>query len=783
MRAPSSRFWLPVLVATVAIVGTAVPTMSRADVLGIAAQTTYKEYWVPHSQFTGGCLGDEKAAGSFYIEPGRLPDYPSGYSCVKTVDLSIPDDVSNAAKAELYLDLWRAGRGTTDLARFQINGGTVRRTYRGADWSRTPFIGTIPLSELRQGTNSLTFSSSSGAYHIHDIMVRVTYDPTHPLSGPGDVTPPTGALTAVSAAGQTYDPAAGGTLNVDDDTVTLTANASGASRVEFHAYYDGYDEDVDGSFVGWHNRYRNRKNPGALGVIDHIATDTIAPYTATWTLPQVPNQTGVRFKIRVVDAAGNVTDAAGGASAPFTLTRSHDTAVFTIPGFKDGILWHDGLFPADKSYTLPLPSDFDPSHVDRAYLLGSFWNNPYIAINGNPRFAAFDTASGEDTWASSERSLTPTWLKPGNNTITYSHRGGFGEFIEKPGPMLVLHYKDGAGGGSGGATAPTISQPPADQTVTAGETATFTVAANGTAPLTYQWQRDGTNIVGANSASYTTPVTTLADSGVAYRVRVSNSAGAVTSATATLTVEASPSPPGTPPAGGPWFDTRWELRVPIDASAAGAARSDHPAGVVIDFPTLLREAGMSGTVSVDRLRLRRGRQRRQRRRPRRPVPVRSGRLGSDPGDADLAADGQHARRPDPALRPVCDDGQRRAHQHDQLTGDVGRQRDRCRAGRLPHHHPDRHLVLPEGRRWVLLARRHRRQRLDLLLSRGGFTRRRRVPRHPATSATSSATPATPAPAVPRRASKAAARCASASSPNAATASGPAAGISTPATRR
>ncbi len=426
-----------------------VPSVSRADVLGIGSPTTYKEYWVPHSQFTGGCLGDQKSAGSFYIEPGWLPDYPAGYSCVKTVTLSIPDNVSGAAKAEIYLDLWRAGRDTTDLARFQINGGTVRRTYRGADWSRTPFIGEIPLSELRQGDNTLTFSSSSGAYHIHDVMVRVTTDATHPIAGPGDLTPPTGALTSIAAGGRSYDPAAGGTLNVDDDTVTLTATAAGAARVEFHASYAGYDEDVDGTFVGWHNRYRNTLNPGPNGVIDHIATDTTAPYSATWTLPEVANQTGVKFKIRVVDAAGNVVDAPGGPSAPFTLTRTHDTSVHTIPGFADNILWGgDGRFPATRTYTLTLPTGFDPASIERAYLLGSFWRNPTIAINANPAFPAF--TSSEDSWSLSVRTVPAGQLKPGKNTITYGHNGGYGEFIEKPGPMLLLHYKNGTSGGGGG---------------------------------------------------------------------------------------------------------------------------------------------------------------------------------------------------------------------------------------------------------------------------------------------------------------------------------------------
>src|SRR6185312_14404502 len=86
------------------------------------------------------------------------------------------------------------------------------------------------------------------------------------------------------------------------------------------------------------------------------------------------------------------------------------------------------------------------------------------------------------------------------------------------------------------ATAPTISSQPTNQTVVAGQTATFSVTASGTGPLTYQWKKSGTAISGATSASYTTAATTSADNGASFTVAVSNSAGSVTSSAASLTV-------------------------------------------------------------------------------------------------------------------------------------------------------------------------------------------------------------------------------------------------------
>lgn len=89
---------------------------------------------------------------------------------------------------------------------------------------------------------------------------------------------------------------------------------------------------------------------------------------------------------------------------------------------------------------------------------------------------------------------------------------------------------------------PLITVEPANQSVTVGATATFTVTAAGTAPLSYQWQKASTSISGATSSTYTTPATALTDNGSQYDVVVSNSLGNATSTLATLTVTTTPAP-------------------------------------------------------------------------------------------------------------------------------------------------------------------------------------------------------------------------------------------------
>jgi hypothetical protein len=90
-------------------------------------------------------------------------------------------------------------------------------------------------------------------------------------------------------------------------------------------------------------------------------------------------------------------------------------------------------------------------------------------------------------------------------------------------------------GGSSGMP-PTITTQPQNQTVAQGSSATFTVMATGTSPLSYQWMENGMTISGATSASYTTPPTTPADNNAQFSVVVSNGTGSVTSNSATLRV-------------------------------------------------------------------------------------------------------------------------------------------------------------------------------------------------------------------------------------------------------
>jgi glucose/arabinose dehydrogenase len=92
-------------------------------------------------------------------------------------------------------------------------------------------------------------------------------------------------------------------------------------------------------------------------------------------------------------------------------------------------------------------------------------------------------------------------------------------------------------------SSPVITTQPTSQLVSVGYSATFSVAASGPSPYSYQWMRNGVNITNATASSYKF-ATTLADNGAQFRVRVSNAFGNTLSNVASLSVTSDKPPLG-----------------------------------------------------------------------------------------------------------------------------------------------------------------------------------------------------------------------------------------------
>jgi len=127
---------------------------------------------------------------------------------------------------------------------------------------------------------------------------------------------------------------------------------------------------------------------------------------------------------------------------------------------------------------------------------------------------------------------TANWLNvPAADDATFQAvvSNSAGSVVSSAAPLLVKPLQ----------ADPLITAQPADQSVTAGQPASFTVSAAGATPLSYQWKKNGVNIAGARSDTLDIPAAITADDGAAFSVAI----GSVTSTRAILRV--------TPAAGAP----------------------------------------------------------------------------------------------------------------------------------------------------------------------------------------------------------------------------------------
>lgn len=152
-------------------------------------------------------------------------------------------------------------------------------------------------------------------------------------------------------------------------------------------------------------------------------------------------------------------------------------------------------------------------------------NRAYFATNTSPgrvvsiSLLGFVEESSKVTFASGE-DYPRTGLMDATNGYAY-----FGTFTN-PGIVVKVDVLAGS---------PEISIQPADTSVTVGQSASFSITVRGRG-LTYQWQRDGVDLSGATSATYTLSSTVIGDDGAIFKCVVTGTNGSVTSSTARLTV-------------------------------------------------------------------------------------------------------------------------------------------------------------------------------------------------------------------------------------------------------
>lgn len=184
---------------------------------------------------------------------------------------------------------------------------------------------------------------------------------------------------------------------------------------------------------------------------------------------------------------------------------------------------------------------FEPGSSNNLFAVGGF-GTPNNGVNGNIVVATAAALNllpladnGGPTYTVAEQLNSPSRDGGLSNGVTVDQRGTIRNVPPDIGAFELLI-----------AGAPIITTNPTNQTVTEGQTATFTASATGSPTPTVQWQvsTDGgltyTDVTGATSTTLSLPSTTLSLSGNRYRALFSNVNGNQLTLPATLTVNPAP---------------------------------------------------------------------------------------------------------------------------------------------------------------------------------------------------------------------------------------------------
>src|SRR6202158_5197990 len=437
------------------------------------------------------------------------------------------------------LDITNVQAASATTSSSQVVWTTNVPADSAVDYGTTPAYGnSTPVDSAMVTSHQVTLSGlAAGTTYYYQV------NSTDSKSNHGKSGGHTFKTSGFTIAG-TINPATG----ASGATLTLTGAASTTTTADSLGNY---------AFAGLAN--------GTYAVAPSHAGYTFTPSSPSMTVNGT-NVTGMNFTVNAVAAAPTITI----QPANQTVT-SGQTATFTVAA----------------TGTAPLSYQWQKNGASIAGATATSYTTPATTIADSGATFAVVVSNTAGTVTSAAATLTVTaaavaptiTTQPTNQTITSGQAASFTEVAAGTAPLNYQWQKNGASIAGATATsyttpattiadsgatfaavvsntagtvtsaaatltvtaaavAPTITTQPTNQTVTAGQTASFTVVAAGTAPLSYQWQRNGANIAGATAATYTTPATTTADSGATFRVVVTNTAGTVTSAAATLTVNA-----------------------------------------------------------------------------------------------------------------------------------------------------------------------------------------------------------------------------------------------------
>jgi poly(3-hydroxybutyrate) depolymerase len=253
-----------------------------------------------------------------------------------------------------------------------------------------------------------------------------------------------------------------------------------------------------------------------------LNTDPVTTYEASPLIPGMVTQTTWRGGI------------AGTQVAFVTITGG--THTYPTPGVQTGYNFADGLWAFFSQYlsSTQAPPRIVSQPVNNIQPSGqpaSFW----VTATGQASLKYQWQKNGSDIPGATDLWYTtpPTTLADNGATFRAVVSNNYGADTSYDAVLTV----------NAGASDPVITLQPADQSAMGGQPVSFSVAASGTVPLSYQWMKNGVSIAGETLSSLSLQSASTSDGGATFRVRVSNGAGSVTSVAATLTVKPSPGAP------------------------------------------------------------------------------------------------------------------------------------------------------------------------------------------------------------------------------------------------
>ena len=208
---------------------------------------------------------------------------------------------------------------------------------------------------------------------------------------------------------------------------------------------------------------------------------------------------GTNYSVDVTDSSGSVTS---------------ESAILTVEAVEPEVILSISQQPADQTVSEGESASFSVTASGEGNLTYQWFANDVAIANATDNTLSLNTLAISDTGTNYSVEVSDSSGSVTSESATLT--------VEAVEPEVIL----------------SISQQPADQTVSEGENVSFSVSASGEGNLTYQWFANDVAIPNAIDSLLSLNAVAISDNGTNYSVEVSDSSGSVTSESATLTVEA-----------------------------------------------------------------------------------------------------------------------------------------------------------------------------------------------------------------------------------------------------